>query len=163
MPLKNISQPNFIVVDQTLRLRRFDAPYDFALVWYQDRELVWLVDGLKTPYTIQKLTAMYEALNKMGECYFIEILANGVYRPIGDVTFSRWDMPIVIGEKALRGQKIATRVIGALINRARQLGFTALHVAEIYDWNTASMHCFQKIGFKPYQKTAKGYSYQLLL
>ena len=48
---------------------------------------------------------MYRYLNEHGELYFIEIKDGDTYRPIGDVTFWQEDMPIVVGEKNLRGKK----------------------------------------------------------
>lgn len=59
---------------------------------------------------------MYRYLNEHGELYFIEIKDGDTYRPIGDVTFWQEDMPIVVGEKNLRGKKIGRRVVGALID-----------------------------------------------
>ncbi len=151
-----------ITVDKDIRLRKYNGHYDFALPWYQDSELVWLVDGVKEPYDMDKLTAMYEYLDKHAELFFIELLIDGDYKPIGDVALSQQNLPIVIGEKAQRGRKIATRVIKTLINRARQLGYTELNIAEIYNWNIASQKCFEKLGFKPYKKTDNGSSYKLI-
>ena len=56
MPIKNIDQPKIIKIDDTLRLRCFDNKYDFVWEWYQDLELVKLVDGQNaTLYTYNKL------------------------------------------------------------------------------------------------------------
>ncbi len=162
MPINNIVQPLFIEVDESIRLRRFDGQYQFALSWYQDSELVWLVDGIKAPYTMQKLTDMYHYLNNHGELYFIEKLIADQYRPIGDVTLNRQNIPIVIGDKTMRRRGIAQRVIKRLLSRAQQLGYKELCIAEIYDWNLPSQKCFQKLGFKPYKKTEKGSSYKLV-
>ena len=84
---------------------------------------------------------MYEYLNKQGELYFIEVLEKGAYRPIGDVCFWKDDMPIVIGEKTYRGKGIARKVIAALIERGKALGYDSLRVNEIYDFNIASRKC----------------------
>lgn len=40
-----VSQPDYINIDDTLRLRKFDEIFDFALPWYLDEETVKLVDG----------------------------------------------------------------------------------------------------------------------
>ena len=48
MPIGGVEQPDFIIVDDTVRLRKFDGIYGFALEWYQDPETVWLVDGIKS-------------------------------------------------------------------------------------------------------------------
>ena len=38
-----------LTISDTLRLRPYDGQHDFALAWYQDPELVYLVDGIKEP------------------------------------------------------------------------------------------------------------------
>lgn len=163
MPIENVVQPEILPVDENLRLRKFDDHFDFAFAWYQDAETVYLVDGVRRPYSWETLANMYHYLDKHGELYFIEILENGGFRPIGDVTFSRDDLPIVIGDPAYRGCGIGKRVLGALIRRGRQLGYETLGVEEIYDWNPASRWCFESMGFQFAKKTDKGASYILSL
>lgn len=161
MPIQGIKQPELIQVDETIRLRKYDGVHDFALEWYQDLELVWLVDGVRMPYDADKLGRMYRYLNQHGELYWIEVLENGKYCPIGDVTFWQEDMPIVIGEPAYRGKGIGRKVIAALIQRGWDLGYDRLYVDQIYHYNTASRKCFQSAGFVPYQDTEKGTSFVL--
>ena len=79
------------------------------------------------------------------------------------MTFSKEDMPIVIGDVSLRGKKIGRRGISALIGRAGTLGFKELHVRDIYDWNTAPRRCLESLGFTADGKTADGSSYKLVL
>lgn len=163
MPIKGVEQPEYIVIDNDLRLHRYDNVNLFALPWYQDSETVFLVDGNKAPYTVELLNGMYRYLDEHGELYFIEYFVDGEFKPIGDVTFWSEDMPVVIGEKAMRGKKIGRRVVSALVERGKALGFEKLYVKEIYDWNEASKKCFENVGFRPYKKTDKGYSYVLEL
>ena len=163
MAIQGIEQPDIIQIDDTLRLSKYDGTHDFALAWYQDEETVWLVDGNRNPYTPERLAGMYHYLNEAGELYFIEIMENGTYKPIGDVTFWQEDMPIVIGDANYRGNGIGRRVILALIQRGRMLGYDRLEVGEIYDWNKASRRCFESLGFTPYEKTEKGHSYRMSL
>ena len=163
MPIEGIAQPGVIEIGPELRLRRFDGRYDFALGWYQDPELVYLVDGVRRPYSYETLTAMYAYLDRHGELYFIEVLRGGEFVPVGDVTFWQDDMPIVIGDPDCRGRGVGRQVIAALIARARTLGFESLRVGEIYDWNAASQRCFAALGFEAYEKTEKGSSYRLML
>ena len=163
MAIQGIEQPAVIQIDGSLRLRKYDGVYDFALGWYQDEKTVWLVDGKRDPYTMPRLKGMYEYLNDAGELYFIEVLESGTYKPVGDVTFWQEDMPIVIGDPDYRGRKIGRRVIGALIQRGRDLGFDHLSVGEIYDWNEASRRCFESAGFRACEKTEKGAGYILKL
>ena len=163
MAIQRIEQPDIIQIDDTLRLRKYDGTHDFALAWYQDEETVWLVDGNRNPYTPERLAGMYHYLNEAGELYFIEIMENGTYKPIGDVTFWQEDMPIVIGDPNYRGNGIGRRVILALIQRGRILGYDRLEVGEIYDWNEGSRRCFESVGFTAYEKTEKGHSYRMSL
>lgn len=155
MPIPHIAQPEILPVSETLRLRKFDDCFDFAFDWYQDEELVYLVDGVRRPYSRETLGNMYQFLDKHGELYFIEVLEND-WKPIGDVTFWQEDMPIVIGNPAYRGKGIGSKVIAALVQRGRELGYDTLRVAEIYDWNAASRKCFENAGFRVLEKTEKG-------
>ena len=163
MPIQGIEQPEVIWVDDGLRLRKYDGSFAFAFDWYQDEDMVTLVDGAKSRYTMERLEQMYRYLDSAGELYFIEILENGNSKPIGDVTFWREDMPIVIGEKAYRNRGIGRRVIAALVERGRSLGYRELYVGEIYDFNPASRKCFESVGFERCEKTNRGARYVLRL
>lgn len=160
MPIPGICQPELLQIDAELRLRKFDDCFDFAFDWYQDEETVYLVDGVRRPYSRETLTNMYHYLDNHGELYFIEISENGVFRPIGDVTFSREDMPIVLGDRAYRGQGIGKKVVRALIRRGQELGYDTLGVSEIYHWNPASQRLFEHLGFRPVKKTERGARYE---
>ena len=159
MAIPGIEQPEIIQIDDTLRLRKYDGVHDFALEWYLDKDTVYLVDGKRDPYTMERLGGMYRYLNNAGELYFIEVLENGTSKPIGDVTFWQEDMPIVIGDQNYRGKGIGRKVISALIERGKKLGYDHLAVGEIYDWNEGSRRCFESVGFIAYEKTEKGRSY----
>lgn len=171
MTTEKTAGPQMIQIEENLRLRRYDGYYDFALSWYQNEELVYLVDGVREPYTPEKLKRMYEFLNVYGELYFIEIREkedncpgrgeHDGYRPIGDVTFSQEDMPIVIGEEKYRGRGIGRKVILALAERGRAQGFPCLYVRKIYDYNIASRKCFESAGFRVYEKVEAGESFRL--
>ena len=163
MPIPGVEQPRVLPIDNTLRLRKYGGIVDFAYPWYQDPETVYLVDGVRTPYTWEKLRRMYGWLDAHGELYFIETPEGGSFRPIGDVTFWQGDMPIVIGNPDYRGKGIGKKVISALIRRGKQLGFDRLYVNEIYDYNTDSRKCFESVGFRACEKTEKGNRFQLLL
>ncbi len=156
MPIQGISQPEILQIEEGLRLRKFDGIYDFAFNWYQDVETVYMVDGVKKPYSQETLKCMYEYLDKQGELYFIEVKNADTYIPIGDVTFWENDMPIVIGDKRYRGKEIAKKVIRALVERGKELGYHTLYVNEIYDFNDVSRKCFESLGFRAYEKTEKG-------
>ena len=72
-------------------------------------------------------------------------------------------MPIVIGDPAYRGKGIGRKVISALIEHGKSLGYDHLAVGEIYDWNVGSRRCFESVGFVAYEKSEKGSSYRLSL
>lgn len=162
MPIKDINQPEIINIDSNLRLRKFDNKFSFAFDWYQDEDTVKLVDGLNAKkYDFNTLKSMYQYLNNVGELYFIEILENNEFIPIGDVTFWKDDMPIVIGDKNYRNKGIGKKVIEALIGRAKELGYQEIKVREIYTYNIASQRLFESVGFKKSGNTANGFSYTL--
>ncbi|WMM25512.1 GNAT family protein [Tissierella sp. MB52-C2] len=151
-----INQPKYIDIDTDLRLRKFDGKFDFALNWYKDGEDAEL-------YDIDKLERMYNYLDNKGELYFIEVKTENEYIPIGDVTFWKEDMPIVIGDKDYRGKGIGYKVINALIQRAKILGYDEIYVNKIYSYNAASQKTFEKAGFRKYKENKNGYSYILKL
>ena len=163
MAIQGVEQPARIEIDDSLRLRRYDGTADFALCWYQDEALVYLVDGVKKAYDRDDLYAMYTWPDQHGELYFIEALTDGTWTPIGDVTFSPTDMPIVIGEAAYRGRGVGRKVIRTLMDMGRALGFDRLSVREIYDHNAASIRCFMACGFAPVERTEKGWRYEARL
>ena len=163
MAIPGVEQPAYLQIGENLRLRRYDGTADFALSWYQDEELVYLVDGVKRAYDRATLYGMYGYLDEHGELYFIETKIDGVWTPIGDVTFSREDMPIVIGDPAFRGRGVGQKIIHALMDRGRVLGYDRLGVKEIYDSNTASIRCFTACGFAPVEQTDKGWRYEAKL
>lgn len=163
MAIPGIQQPEFLTVDERLRLRKFDGVFDFALAWYQDPETNYLVDGKRDAYDQERLSRMYHYLEQRGELYFIEVQEQGKYVPIGDVAFWQEDMPIVIGNRDYRGQQIGRRVVSALVQRGRELGYDHLEVDEIYQWNEGSRRCFEIVGFRAYEKTEKGHRYRLML
>ena len=163
MPIPNIKQPEVIMIEDDLRLRKFDDHFDFAFDWYQDEETVYLVDGVKRPYSRETLANMYHYLEKHGELYFIEIKEKGIFRPVGDVCFWQEDLPVVIGVPKYRGKGIGRKVIAALIRRGRALGYDTLRVGEIYEYNVGSRKCFESLGFRAYEKTEKGNRFLLNL
>ncbi len=161
MPIKGIKQPNQIDIDDYLRLNAYNGLFDFALDWYQDMESLKLIDGDEAiPYTMERLQKMYEYLNDHGELYFIEKKINENYVPVGDVTFWKDDMPIVIAKK-YRNQGIGKKVVQCLIDRAKALGYKQIHIQQIYHYNIGSQKLFQGCGFKKTASTESGASYSL--
>lgn len=165
MPISGIEQPETLPISPALRLRRYTDDCAFALDWYQDEETLRLVDGVPQPYDLPRLYRMYHYLEARGEVYFIEWKApdSPDFRPVGDVAFWPEDLPIVIGEKSLRGQGIGRAVVQALVGRARELGFPRLQIREIYSFNAASRAMFEGLGFRAIAATPNGNRYELLL
>jgi len=162
MPMEGITQPEILQAEETLRLRRFDDVFDFALDWYQDIETVKLVDGVDVPYSPEKLSGMYHYLDKHGELYFIEILEDGIFKPVGDVCMWQEDLPIVISHHYQR-KGIGKRVLKLLIARAKELGWQELHVNEIYHYNIGSRRLFESVGFTLLEEKEDGNSFILKL
>ena len=154
-----------IQINSSLRL----LPYfladhrDVALTWYQDVDLVELVDGVRSPYNVEKLNSMYSYLEKHGDLFWIEFLEKGEWLPIGDVTLSQENLPIVIGNPAYQHQGLGRKVLSTLIDLARQRGWKELKVQEIYDFNHVSRRCFESFGFVESGSTEKGTSLLLKL
>ena len=163
MPINGIEQPQLLMINNTLRLRKYDGVFDFALPWYQNKETLRLVNGDELPMDKARIQRMYAYLNQHGELYFIEALEGTAFVPIGDVTWWEQDMPIVIGNFSYRGKGIGSLVIKRLIERAKALQYTALYVDEIYDYNLGSRKCFEKAGFVAYDKTENGRKYRLAI
>ena len=154
-----------IQIDDSLRL----VPYfladhrDVALTWYQDVDLVELVDGVRIPYNVEKLNAMYSYLEEHGDLFWIEFREKGEGLPIGDVSLSQENLPIVIGNPTYQHQGLGRKVLKALIDLARQRGWKELKVQEIYDFNHASRRCFESLGFVESRRAEKGTSFLLKL
>ncbi|MTB64525.1 GNAT family N-acetyltransferase [Streptococcus sp. zg-86] len=149
-----------IEIEEKLRLRRGKPNDSEALTWYQNQEVVYLVDGVRESYSLEKLQRMYAYLDQVGELYTIEVQEETDWKAIGDVTFSQNDLPIVIGDSAYRGQGLGKKIVQALVAEAKKRGYSALHVREIYKGNYASQKCFTACGFEIQRETEKGYSYR---
>ena len=154
-----------IQINSSLRL----VPYyladhrDVALTWYQDVDLVEFVDGDRIPYNVEKLNDMYSYLEKHGDLFWIEFREKGEWLPIGDVTLSQENLPIVIGNPTYQHQGIGRKVLKTLIDLARKKGWKQLKVQEIYTFNRISIRCFESLGFVESGATEKGLSFVLTL
>ena len=91
---------------------------------------------------------MYEYLSNAGECYFIEVLENGKFIPVGDVTVKEENPPIVIGEARYRGIGLGKQVMAAVLKRAIDLGYSKIYGSVVYDYNIASQKLHEALGFR---------------
>ncbi len=164
MPVEAIEQPEILSISPTLRLRKYDGVFDFALPWYQDPVVLRMSEGEGTkPYTMENLKWMYTYLDAHGELYWIEEDQGNGFVPIGDVTLWQEDLPIALGSPSARGRGIGKAVLQALITRARALHWDHLAVQNIFSYNTASQRLFLSCGFQETKKTETGASYRLEL
>jgi RimJ/RimL family protein N-acetyltransferase len=86
-------------------------------------------------------------LSDAGELYFVEVLTDGAWRPVGDAALLPDDVPIVIGRPEDRSRGIATEAMQLLVMRARELGWTELRSGPIDPANVRSRRLFQRAGF----------------
>lgn len=151
MGYKDFVQPQIINIDKEVRLRAYDGNYNQAIPWYQDAVVYYNSEGITDTSKIPDesyVKRMYEYLNNNGELYFIEVLENGEYIPIGDVTIKEQNPPIAIGVAKYRGRGIGTKVMKAIIKRAKELGITKFYGTTIYDYNITSQRMHESLGYK---------------
>ena len=149
-------QPDFLPIEEGLRLVTVSGDHAFALRWYQNPDIVRMLDKYEdNEYDLIGIEWMYRFLARVGEVYFIE--SEGLL--IGDVAMSPDDFNIMIGLPEYRGRGIGKKVIERMKERARELGYSKIAVKEIYDFNLPSIACFTKCGFKRGGKTKDGHAY----
>lgn len=155
-----------IIINDNLRLRKFNKEeYYKALPWYEDEQVQYYTNGVKTPYGIETIGAMYDYLSSHGHCYYIEVLCKDQWKAIGDASLvenTSDDVPITIGDKEYWGNGIGREVLQKLIEIAKDFGRQELKV-EIYDFNERSYGLYRKLGFKEEEPTEKGHIYRLKL
>lgn len=165
MPIKNMPQPELIILTDDIRLKKpNETEWNKGIEWYGDRDIMYYSEG-KTDETYMQsdITRMYSYLSKAGELYFIEVMADNVWHAIGDVTLSEENFPIIIGDKRYWGKGIGTLVIGKLVERAREIGIMRIYVPEIYNYNERSKRLFTAFGFVKVAENDRASSYELYL
>jgi RimJ/RimL family protein N-acetyltransferase len=166
MAYKDFVQPQIINIDNEIRLRAYDGNYQQAILWYQDEVVYYNSEGITDSSKIPDesyVKRMYEYLNNNGELYFIEIHEDGKYIPIGDVTLKEQNPPIAIGVAKYRGKGIGTKVMKAIIKRAKEIGMTKFYGTTIYDYNIASQRMHEALGYKCVEIKGKDRIYELEL
>ncbi len=99
-------QPEIIVIENGLRLKKFDGNIERMLAGYQDPIVYQNSEGIFDKTKIPNrdyISGMCKYLENAGEFYFIEIIENGEYIPIGDVTVKAENPPIAIWQEKYRG------------------------------------------------------------
>lgn len=140
-----------VLQDDDIRLRPINENTDIeaALEWYRDKEVLYYSEGSESAvFDRNRVLKMYSYLARIGELYIIDVLSEGKWLPIGDVTLSDSTIPIVIGDRRYRSRGFGERVISLIIQRARELGWQELNVRCIYDNNERSLRLFLNAGFE---------------
>ena len=164
MPLAGISQPEYIILTDTLRLHRYNGNYAAALAGYRDPVVYQNSEGIFDEARIPDLSyikGMMTYLDGVGELYYIEAYENGTYLPVGDVTFKPENPPIAIWLERYRGVGIGTQVMRTLIERLRALGYKKICGSTVYKWNTASLAMHRALGFSVARETENEYILEL--
>jgi len=164
--LQQFAQPELIVINDRLRLRKFDGRYDLFLEGYRDPVVYENSEGIFEESRIPNfdyVTRMCNYLARVGELYYIEVLENGCFVPIGDVTVKPENPPIAIWKGAYRGKGIGTLVMQTVIDRLRSLGFERITGSCVYRWNTASQRLHESLGFRKMGEDGDEWLYDLEL
>lgn len=151
----NHPQPEILSVSDAVRLRKYDGNYQIAVKWYQDPVVYYNSEGIVRQEDIPDegyVKSMYDYLSEAGECYFIEVLEDGRFIPVGDVTIKAENPPIVIGEARYRGRGLGKQVMAAVLKRAMELGIPKIYGSAVYDYNIPSQRLHEALGFRPVGK-----------
>ena len=152
MPINGVVQPEIILIEEGLRLRAYDGNFLTGLPWYQSEAVYYNSEGITDPSKIpdeKYVERMYNHFQNSGksELYFIEVMKDGRFIPIGDVALQEENPPIVIGVEEYRGVGIGKKVMTAIIDRARRLGIQKIYGTTIYEYNIASQRLHESLGF----------------
>ena len=150
MALNNILQPETIPICDWLRLRKYDGNFSLFLPGYQNPVVYQNSEGIFDESRIPNLAyveRMCTYLAKVGELYYIEVLENGQFVPIGDVTVKPENPPIAIWRDDWRGKGVGTMVMETVIRRLAELGYKKITGSTVYSWNAASQKLHEKLGF----------------
>lgn len=151
MPLSGISQPEIIQINDNLRLKAYAGDENVALRWYHDPVVYYNSEGVTDPNKIPDadyIHRMYTYLDGCSELYFIEVLQDGAYVPIGDTAVKAKNPPIVIGEAAYRGKGLGKLVLETVLSRAKAVGIEKITNTIVYEHNTASRHLHERLGYR---------------
>lgn len=166
MPFNNIEQPEIIKIEQGLRLKKFDGNIDKMVAGYQDPVVYQNSEGIfdqdKIP-DIDYIKGMCKYLDGVGELYFIQVLENGEYSSVGDVTVKAENPPIAIWQENYRGVGIGSKVMKTVMDRLSFLGYEKITGTSIFKWNTVSQRMHERVGFSRVGETKDAYIYEINL
>lgn len=166
MAYKDHVQPELIPISDTLRLRKYDGHFELFLPGYQDPYVYQNSEGIfdesRIP-TLDYVRGMCSYLAKVGELYFIEVLENGSFVPVGDVTVKDENPPIAIWRGEYRGKGIGKTVMQTVITRLKELGCEKITGSTVYQWNTGSQRLHENLGFQRVKEDEREIFYELIL
>lgn len=166
MSLSNTTQPQIIPISPTLRLRIYDGKYELFLPGYQNPTVYQNSEGIFDESRIPNLEyvkGMCSYLQKVGELYYIEVLVDCEFIPIGDVTVKPENPPIAIWFDKYHGKGIGKLVMQTLIQRLRALGYSKITGSTVYRWNIASQKLHEGLGFVRTNENEREIIYELAL
>ena len=132
-----------IIIEENLKLIPYYPNQETVLEWYQDLDVCKQVDNIDTPYTRERLDAMYNYLSTNGECYYIQF--NNTL--VGDVSLYNCNELAIVISKEFQNQHIGRKCVQKMIQQAKERGIKEL-IANIYSFNQQSRKMFESIGFK---------------
>ena len=166
MPFCNIEQPEIIEIDQGLRLKKFDGNIDKMVEGYHDPVVYQNSEGIfdqdKIP-DVEYIKRMCKYLENVGELYFIQVLENGEYFSVGDVTVKAENPPIAIWQEKYRRIGIGSKVMKAVIERLSVLGYKKITGSSVFKWNTVSQRMHERLGFCRTGETDNDYIYEYVI
>ena len=131
------------IVDGEITLIPYYRNDEVSLVWYEDTDLVKMVDNRDTPYDIPLLHRMYDYLSENGDCYYIEY--DGVL--VGDVTLLTSGEIAIVVSKEYQNRHIGRRCVREMLLLAKEKGMKEVK-AVIYPFNIPSQKMFLSLNFR---------------
>ena len=137
-------------------LRQYEAKdIDIWYNWFNDAEIVRLMDQRRWPNTKEKQKRYLEAMTVSRSDMQLAIINKANDRLVGTVGLHgidpinrNADISVIIGDKKYWGKGLAKDAVGLLVHHA--FAMLNLHklTAGFVDGNTASQRLFESVGFK---------------
>ena len=157
-------QPDILPISAALRLKKYDGHYERFLLPYQDPYIYQnsegILDDAKKP-DLNYVKRMCEYLSQAGEFYYIQVLEDGAFVTVGDVTVKEDDPPIAIWAARYRGRGVGTAVMRAVIDRLWVLGVRKVTGSTVYKWNLPSQRMHLGLGYRCVGENEREFFYDL--
>lgn len=66
-----LEQPEYIAIHSSLRLRKYDGQAHLAFSWYQNPDVIRLIDGSREPYHFSESRKCMTILLSMEKCILL--------------------------------------------------------------------------------------------